>query len=216
MKNFQDLKNRLTFLLKQPLPGKVAHSKFSPNGRPLDFSLITDKDSYRQSAVAIILFPKDDTINFLLIKRPTYDGVHSGQIAFPGGKQELFDLNSEHTARRETSEEIGIILEKNQLLGVLSEVFIPVSKFIIQPYIYWLDNLPPTILDKREVEYVLSQDIQEIIANDSIKFNSIHVSNNNLLENVPNFLLSNEMVWGATALILGELREIIINDTFLF
>lgn len=208
-----DFKEHLSFLLRQSLPGKKAHSLFAPNGRPIDFSILSDKESYRKSAVAIILYRENNDISFLLIKRPTYDGAHSGQIAFPGGKQELTDFDLEHTARRETLEEIGVLLENHQKLGQLSEVFIPVSKFVIQPYIYWMDSIPEFQLDAREVEYLIPQKINGILEKDAVKYTSISISENHSLDNVPHFYLSNEIVWGATALILGELREILNQNS---
>ena len=95
---------------------------------------------YRLSAVLLLLFPYKDDIYFVLTERQDYDGKHAGQISFPGGKAEPFDKNTAETALRETQEEIGVLPTAITILGRLTEVYIPVSNFLIHPYVGYTEK----------------------------------------------------------------------------
>ena len=100
-----------------------------PVNRPFTSTSLASKPDYRKSAVGIVLYPEVATANCVLIERPSYDGAHSGQISFPGGKMDLEDPHLEYTARRECFEEIDLPMESGQLIGGLTDVYIPVSNF---------------------------------------------------------------------------------------
>lgn len=201
-----DFLSKLESALQNELPGMRAHEEMSPLHRPLDSRLITDYDRYRKSAVSVILYEEANTLHFVLIQRPVYEGTHGGQISFPGGKLEETDSDLEHTARRETQEEIGIQLTKNQLLGSLSTVFIPVSQFIVQPFVYFLEEKPIFIPDQREVAEIIHPPLIHLLDSASKQTKSMDVASGVRMKNVPYFQLSNKTVWGATALILNELK----------
>src|SRR6056297_719193 len=107
---------RIAKLLKKPLPGPHAQSKLAPLER---YEKTSDRDT-REAGVLILLYPRDEQLYTVLIQRPLYQGVHSGQISFPGGKQEPGDRDLVHTALRETHEEVGILREKIEVLGKLT------------------------------------------------------------------------------------------------
>ncbi len=194
--------------LKSELPGKNAHQLMSPFGRPLDFDLITDIDSYKKSSVAVIFYQSNTTIEFVLIQRPEYEGMHGGQISFPGGKQDFSDIDEEYTARRETMEEIGIILKDTSLIGCISEVFIPTSKFIVRPYLYWLDEVPIFNPDPREVAEIVSVPLANLLLDQNVKQTSLRLGSGVTVKDVPYFDLNSKIVWGATAFILSEMKEL--------
>ncbi len=194
--------------LNGDLPGERAHSLVMPLRRP-SYQEVKYDDNYRDSAVSILLHPSSDSsIRGILIQRPKYDGTHSGQVAFPGGKMETEDPNLEYTARRECFEEIGFPIESGTLIGSLTQVVIPVSKFVVYPYVFWTDELPELIPDEREVDHIFSFDIFELTES-PIEKTSIPIRGGMVLKDMPYFPIDNKIVWGATALMLSEFREII-------
>jgi 8-oxo-dGTP pyrophosphatase MutT (NUDIX family) len=195
--------------LSNPLPGIESHKLLTPGKRPLVREEVPQLEEYRQSAVAVICFPIKDTIHSLLIQRPNYNGNHGGQISFPGGKMDLTDFSLEHTARRETFEEIGWKLSENNYLGKLTELFIPVSKFCVQPYLYFCEEMQPFHPDTREVEEIIYFPLEELKQEATIKNKNIRISSGLTLKDVPYFDIDKRVVWGATAIILSELREMI-------
>lgn len=195
--------------LNTSLPGIEAHKLLTPGKRPLTRDEVPRLDEYRQSAVAVICFPIENIIHSILIQRPDYNGNHGGQISFPGGKRELTDRSLEQTARRETQEEIGWKLSEKNCLGKLTELFIPVSKFSVQPYLYFCEEIQPFHPDIREVEEVIHFPLEELKKETAIKSKSIRMTSGITLKEVPYFDLNQRVVWGATAIILSELREMI-------
>ena len=206
--HFRDV---LKHAIEKGLPGEAAHLRMSPLKRPLSSFAIKEAETIRESAVAIILFPNENTHHCILIQRPIYDGTHSGQVSFPGGKKDLEDIHLEFTARREAFEEVGIELTENLLVGELTDVFIPVSGFKVKPFIYYHETLPSLKADEREVSEIFTFTIDELLNNDSFSTMEIKFPNGITQKNIPCFNLSNKQIWGATALILNELRELILN-----
>lgn len=193
------------------LPGESAHQKMAPTDRPLSSFAVKNAVNVRESAVAVVLFRKLDRIDCVLTQRPEYDGNHSGQVSFPGGKRDESDLNLEETARRECFEEIGIPMNQGILLGQLTDVYIPVSQFLVKPFVYFHSELPELIPDKREVAEILTFSLFDLKKEELISSTEIHLPNGLIYKNIPYFDLANKKVWGATALILSEIREILLN-----
>ncbi len=101
-------------------------------------------------------------IYFPLILRPAYDGVHSGQVAFPGGRYEKTDENLIRTALREAQEEIGLRLNDVKVLGILTELFIPASNFYVLPVVATIPYRPDFYPDPREVEDIFEIKLKDI------------------------------------------------------
>ena len=121
--------------LKKPLPGHVAHAELAPYRKSNAHYLKDIKP--KLASTLVLLFPdKNNILHFVLIKRPQYNGVHSNQYALPGGKKEGNE-NKKETALRETQEEIGIKRDKIQIIGKLSEIYVPPSNFLIFPFILY-------------------------------------------------------------------------------
>jgi 8-oxo-dGTP pyrophosphatase MutT (NUDIX family) len=132
--------------------------------------------------------------------------VHSGQISFPGGKRDETDENLEFTARRECFEEVALPLGLGEMIHPLTEVFIPVSSFLVQPYIFYVETLPELIADEREVDSIFSFDIFSLLDESIIHRTSIQIGNGMTLKDMPYFNIHGRVVWGATAMILSELK----------
>jgi 8-oxo-dGTP pyrophosphatase MutT (NUDIX family) len=141
------------------------------------------------------------------MKRPDYDGAHSGQISFPGGKVETDDENLEQTALRETSEELGILKNKIQILGKLSPLKIQVSGFEVNPFVGFINEKPFWKPDPDEVAYLIEAPVTELLNPSISKIENWKLHNTNV--DVPFYKIENEKIWGATAMILSEFIEII-------
>ena len=197
--------------LADSLPGEESHLKMSPVDRPLSSMALRSAESYRESAVAVVIFERDGIVECILTQRPEYDGSHGGQVSFPGGKKDPEDPDLEVTARRECFEEIGITPDRGILLGVLTDVYIPVSKFLVRPYVYFHAELPELKKNEREVAEILTFPLFDLKEEALIRSMELKLPNGTIYRKVPYFALANKKVWGATALILSEVRDLLLR-----
>lgn len=161
----------------------------------------------------MILFCRDEQEDFFipLIQRAAYEGVHSAQISLPGGKFEEGDGNLEQTAIRECFEEIGV--NDVEVLGKLTQLYIPVSGFVVEPYVGFCKTLNPFMKNQeREVQQILKLRVNDLLNDRTIEKGTIEIQNN-LVIKTNWFAINENRVWGATAMILSELKEI-IKDVF--
>jgi 8-oxo-dGTP pyrophosphatase MutT (NUDIX family) len=133
-------------------------------------------------------------------------------MAFPGGKPDPTDPHLEFTARRESLEEIGIPTNKGQHIATLTNVWIPVSGFEVSPFVFLHDEAPLLQADPREVQQIEEVALFELLADSSLTFKDINIPGGEKLESHPCFLLNNRIVWGATALMLNEVRMLLKQD----
>ncbi len=202
----------LKYKLENELPGEESHVKMAPLSRPLTSLALQGTTEIRDSGVAIILYEDSpNVIHCVLIQRQTYEGSHSGQVSFPGGKKESGDITTEYTARRECFEEIGIALKETDLLGRLTNVYIPVSGFLVDPYVYYYQEALEFKLDPREVAEVLSFPLLLLKDESIVNYIDMEVAYNIHLKDVPYFTINDKVVWGATAIILSELKDILLS-----
>lgn len=195
--------------LKEPLPGFEAHRQMFPRRQAAE-ELLKIPETVRQSAVAILLFEEDNVLNSLVIRRSEYDGVHSGQIAFPGGKFDKEDQHLLQTALRECFEEIGVTANELTFIGSLTEVYTVVSSFLISPKIFhWKKPHDQFELSEREVAGVYRLPLNELLKEEAVQYFDIPVKNGLVLKSVPHFVVGEIRIWGATAVILSELKEIL-------
>ncbi len=198
--------NTLKDLLIQPLPGEQAQFQMAPQGR-LNFIM---PDKLQNAAVLILLYPMEDKPWLVLMKRPEYEGVHSGQVSLPGGKYEVIDENMQSTALRETSEELGIPIDQMNIIGNLSCLKIPVSGFEVYPFVGFLKTNPKWKPDKVEVAKVIETPLNVLIQKSTIKTDNWILRGNNI--EVPYYSINGEKIWGATAMILSEFVTILKNN----
>ncbi|OOG72787.1 CoA pyrophosphatase [Algoriphagus sp. A40] len=205
---FDQLIRQLERRLKDPLPGKDAHLKMSP--QPVDMRRFEPvlPENHRKSGVLILFYPGEMGSFFPLIKRPEYPGFHSGQVAFPGGKMEEGDLNIIQTALREAEEEVGINRREVQILGKLSDLYIPTSNFLVSPVIGFLEKRPDLIPEEKEVFRIIQTNLQFLLKPEVRKQKVLEFGPALKLD-TPYFEIDGEVVWGATAMILSELIQIL-------
>lgn len=161
----------------------------------------------RRSAVLVLFYPYKNEIYFPLILRPAYDGVHSGQVAFPGGRFELTDESLIRTAMREAQEEIGLRLNDVKVLGSLTELFIPASNFNVLPVIAVMPYRPDFYPDPREVEDIFEIRLEEISDKNVIGASEIQVRGEQV--HAPHYMIQGYKVWGATAMMISELLAVL-------
>ena len=159
----------------------------------------------RKAAVLIGLFKKNDDWCFSLIRRPMNEKNHPGQIALPGGAMEKNETLMD-TALREAFEEVGIKPEDVEIIGQLTPIPVPVSEYLIYPFIGVIDYEPEWVLNEEEVEELLILEMSELINSDNGYTEMWNLRGNKV--EVPIFKVKNETVWGATAAVLSELIDI--------
>ncbi len=201
--------NWLLDKLSSDLPGEAAHAPYKRYRQQLEE--IHAAQIRRPAAVAIHFYLKNAAWHFILIERSTYNGQHSGQMAFPGGKPEATDPHLEYTARRESFEEIGIPINTGRHLKTLSTVWIPVSGYEVSPYVFLHDEAPLLQPDSREVQEIISVALSDLLKEETCIQKDINIPGGVILKDHPCFLLNNKIVWGATALMLNEVRMMLIH-----
>ena len=201
---------QLKIVVGNDIPGERSHQKMQVN-YDKSFEIPFSKKNSTPAAVLILLYLEDNEIHFFLTKRSNKLEHHKGQISLPGGTQEENEKLT-HTALRETQEEIGINKTSISIIGSMTPLFVPVTGFMINPFIgYSLNKLEPTP-DPLEVEAIFSVNISDLLneANRTIEQRNIRGYD----VEVPYFKLNNYEVWGATSMILSEFRDLIksINE----
>jgi 8-oxo-dGTP pyrophosphatase MutT (NUDIX family) len=187
----------------QELPGLKGQLLMAPVGR--DF---TRPDGVViHAAVMLVLFKRNETFRLILTRRHDYDGPHSGQVSLPGGKTDPDDMGFEYTALRETYEEVGIKPEELRIIGKLTDLFIPVSRYMVHPYIAWSESIPICEPDPDEVKYILEVKLDDLLDEQNRKTKTMNLRGGDY--EVPYLSLKGETVWGATAMILSEFTEIV-------
>ena len=194
-----DFRVVLEQMLQEPLPGFQAQKVMIPSGR----DILPDDTIKKNAAVALLIFPgENEKREIVFIRRPEYNGPHSGQVSFPGGKMDPEDDNLLETAIRECFEEIGVRLKSSDCVGSLSSLHISASGFLVHPYVFVLEKEPIFAKDDKEVMYLIRCSLEELTHDRLIKNTTLKIRNENI--EVPYYDIQNEIVWGATAIILAE------------
>ncbi len=194
------------------LPGHDDFLTLSGYQRPdLEWAM-SQRPPPRESAVLALFYPKHDVLYTLLMLRPTYIGVHSGQVSFPGGKREPEDRSLEHTALREFVEETGAADTPIEVLGTLSQVYIPPSRTLVTPFVGIASKLGTLSPDPHEVERLIEAPVELLLGADVIKRRQQLVHGTELPVDIPYFDVEGHVVWGATALMIAELRELLLRQ----
>jgi len=192
------------------LPGEASHHKMAPIERLEELTKESlKKNKAKRAAVMALFYPnRDGETHLALILRKTYKGVHSAQVGFPGGKQEPSDISAEHTALRETQEEIGVLQQDIIVLKKLTQIYIPPSNFFVEPFMGVCETTPQFILQETEVEALIEVKISDFLDDNIYCTRRLSTSYATDIE-VPAYILNTHVVWGATAMMLSEVRELL-------
>ncbi|QFZ55198.1 CoA pyrophosphatase [Oceanihabitans sp. IOP_32] len=208
--NFDDFLKSISKIENIQLPAEASQFKMVP---PFRQELLQQQKKATKNAkkagVLALFYPnanKDTTL--VLILRKTYKGVHSAQIGFPGGRLENTDKSLQDAAVRETFEEIGVPRQHIKVVKQLSEIYIPPSNFYVQPFMGVSQTTPIFIKEEKEVEAIIEVDLQHFLDDKSIITKTVSASYSKNVE-VPAFHLSNHVVWGATAMMLSEIKDML-------
>ncbi|HNW69167.1 MAG TPA: CoA pyrophosphatase [Bacteroidales bacterium] len=206
MSGLIQLTDFLKIRLAHELPGKQAHFKMLPLVRLPEFDPIPEKA--RKSSVLLLLFEDHNKICTILTQRHTYKGVHSDQISFPGGSYHTSDGSLEHTALRETEEEIGLQPDRVHIIGSLTDLYIPPSNFRVRPFIAYCTEMNELVPDKHEVKKIIPVEINEFAGNKNVRSKKIRIQNGSEFDTLY-YDVKDLTIWGATAMILSEFAELL-------
>ncbi|MFN0037002.1 MAG: NUDIX hydrolase [Saprospiraceae bacterium] len=201
----------LRYRLEAPLPGREAQFKmaFAHRVEELKRRLSPPADA-KIACVLLALWEEGGGWRTALIRRTENPrDRHSGQISFPGGRHDAGDGTFARTALREAQEEIGIAPEQVEMLGVLTDLYIPVSNFSVYPFVGFLREPPSFKLQPGEVEQVFAPTLAHFQDPSARTTVDVLVGQEFLVKEVPCFMLETRPVWGATAMILSEFLELI-------
>jgi 8-oxo-dGTP pyrophosphatase MutT (NUDIX family) len=211
-KKINEFITRLKNEMVKGLPGTDVQWQMASSDRFVKkFSRFPGKDA-RIAAVLILLYPNKGSIHTVFMQRPDYNGVHGGQISFPGGKKEPEDKDVIRTALREANEETGVDPAKVNVIGTLTPLFIPVSNMIVTPVIGWINEKPVFNHKPEEVLFLIDADLRILLDPSLIKIKPFEIRGE-MLE-VKYFDYEANTIWGATAMILNELMVIIRRGGF--
>ena len=180
-----------------------------------NWRLPVDGEAGARPAAVLVLIAPDDAgeARVVLIERQSYEGHHSGEIAFPGGSAEVGDADPAATAVREAVEEIGLesAAVGLRVVGSLEPFWIPVSNYRVTPVLAFADRLTRWTVDRREVARVFDAPLASFLPGAPIVTFERTVREWRIrygayrLDGVAEGLA----VWGATARILGQLGAIL-------
>jgi 8-oxo-dGTP pyrophosphatase MutT (NUDIX family) len=196
--------------LQKPLPGISAQLKMSSIARLQKLLRFSFPDDAKQSSVLVLFYPFEGKIGLVLMLRPEYPGIHSGQISLPGGKREETDESLIYTALREAQEEIGVDPVKVQIIGQLTEMYIPPSNFMVTPVVGYQTSRPNFRMDSKEVAKIIEIGLDDLLDERNRQMKKMKLSLGLTLK-VPSYFIRGNIIWGATAMILSELKEIVLE-----
>ena len=199
-----DFRKQLLSCFNNSLPGTDAHLSIAPIHRRHDIVNEDLKINAVKSSVLLLFYEKQNEPHLVFIRRPKYNGVHSGQISFPGGRWEKTDKSMYHTALRESGEEIGIQPNLVKYTGKLSDLYIPPSNYIVSPFVGIYAVKPKFNLDPQEVDDIVEVPFSFFLDSDALTKVNITVRDSETFSTHA-FVYHDNIIWGATAMILNEL-----------
>jgi 8-oxo-dGTP pyrophosphatase MutT (NUDIX family) len=207
--DFQYFLEHVPKLMEVALPSTEAQFKMAPLERIESMqNLKIENLNPKTAAVMMLLYPKNGRTHLVLIVRNSYQGVHSAQIAFPGGKYEPRDQIFENTALRETHEEIGIPPDSIKIMRSFTRLYIPPSNFMVYPFLGICKEEIVFIPDINEVADIIELPLSVFLGDEIIASVNLSTSYAENIE-VPAFKIKEHIVWGATAMMLSELKEVL-------
>lgn len=205
--------------LKETIKGELPHSDIRKEG--LDsktLALLIEEEANAKAqfekyppkvcAIMIALYPHQGKIYVPMMQRPTRSRTHPGQIAFPGGKREENDSDLIETAIREMSEEVGVTVSRENIIGLLSPVYIPPSNSLVTPVLGFLDKKPQYTPSPIEVDRVLDISLEELADPTNKKAKKVILTNGDYFS-MPAFAVQDVFIWGGTARMIMELNKML-------
>ena len=206
--NYQKFSDFEEAIKKAKLGGINAQLKLAPEVRKKLISSTQNNKTHRKAAVLALFYPDSfGETHLLLTLRASYKGTHSAQISFPGGKYETTDTDLSYTAVRECFEEVGVPNAQIRLIKEMTDVYIPPSNFMVTPFIGFSDTLPSFKIN-HEVAELVEVSLKDVLNDASVFYDNMDTSYAKNSK-TPYFKLKNKVVWGATAMIISEIKELL-------
>ena len=207
-----DFPSKLKTEIQKGLPGIEIQWQMASSDRLVkDYPMFPGEDA-RVAAVLILLYPSNGTINTVFMQRHAYNGVHGGQISFPGGKKEPEDESIISTALREAYEETGTDPSEVDIIGTLTPLFIPVSNMLVTPIVGWTSKKPVFVHQPDEVLFLIDAELKRFFDASLIKIKPFDIRGE--MYDIKYFDYEGYTIWGATAMIMNELLAIIKRGGF--
>ena len=206
--DFTFFKNNISRIKKTDLGGQKDQFKLAPKIRIK--GVLNEKiiNQAKKAAVLVLFYPdKKDKTHFLLTLRASYNGTHSSQISFPGGKFDNDDDTLKNTALRETYEEVNIAINDVSVFKQMTNVYIPPSDFLVSPFLAYVDYVPD-FKKNEEVEAIISVSVEDLLNEQNLSITTVQTAYAKQLE-TPCLILNGYIVWGATAMMLSEIKELL-------
>lgn len=205
---FEDFLLNIDRLKSTPLGGLEAQFKLAPKLRLKYDAKKIEANNPKKAAVLALFYPNEfGETTFLLTQRASYKGTHSAQISFPGGKIEEQDTSLFETALREANEEVGIIKNTVVKIREITDVYIPPSNFLATPFIAYTEEKPNFTLNE-EVASTIEVKVTDLL--DDSNIDSVMMNTSYMKQiSVPCFRLDTHIVWGATGMMLSEIKEML-------
>ncbi|WBX74685.1 CoA pyrophosphatase [Tenacibaculum pacificus] len=205
---FSDFKNKIEDLQNKPLGGLASQLKLAPKLRTQFSQKLIESKNPKKAAILALFYPDDDNnTRFLLTLRASYKGKHSAQVSFPGGKIAEKDSNLKETALRETFEEVGVFSDDIKIIRKISDSYIPPSNFLVTPFI-GLTHQKPSFKKNYEVDTLIEVLISDLLNDRNLTSKEMETSYMKKVA-VPCFKLNDYIVWGATAMMLSEIKDLL-------
>lgn len=208
--NFNRIIDQLMQGSARPLPGWKTQMTMASPRRRSQGSLPASPQDARIGSVLILIYPLDANAHTVLIQRNVYDGIHSGQVSFPGGQKEDQDRSRVETALREAWEETGIDPDQVTVIRELTELYIPPSNFLVYPILGYVSDRPQFKRDPAEVQEILEIGLDRLVDPVCLEEREIELPGGYSLS-APCYHIDGHIIWGATAMIISELLEILGN-----
>lgn len=209
--DFKEFESLLKKAKDIPLPGEEAQIELAPSGRVSLSDMDLDLNKVRKAGVLALVENYQGEAHLILTSRTQYPGAHSGQVSFPGGSFEEEDADFKTTARRETQEEIGVSDSAYEIWGALSPLYIPPSNFLVHPYLAKAPATLSFVAEEKEVAAIHRISLNRFLDERAISRTQIKLSNGFKL-NSPAFEMDGLVIWGATAMMIAEIRALLLQS----
>lgn len=207
--NFDNFLELVPKIKNLPLPGQESQYKMvSIPAKELREIDLTRRNPRKAGVIALFYPDRQHKTNIVLLLRKKYEGVHSNQVGFPGGKMEKEDHHIRITALRETEEEVGVAPEKIEVIRAMTTLYIPPSNFLVHPFLGITEETPVFLPQEEEVEQLIEVPLDDVL-DDSLVSRKTITTSYSVNVDVPVFNFKGYVVWGATAAMLSEVRDLI-------
>ncbi|MEM7036357.1 MAG: CoA pyrophosphatase [Bacteroidota bacterium] len=206
--NTPALKAALKTVLEGELPGLPAQMTMAPMKRATNGKAFSVPDDAKKAAVLVLFYPGPDGVYLPLMLRNDYKGVHSNQVSFPGGTWEEKDGDLLTTALREAEEEVGVAPSEIEVMGPLSQMYIPPSNFLVQPYMAVAEKEPDFVPDPTEVNELIRARLADFVDPRYVGTSKIKHRTGSEWE-VPSYTINGHVIWGATAMMMAEVMAVV-------